>query len=104
MKRPVVRKNLLSTAFTIAAFAAPNMVRAFGQSLSHYGSPLPRFYDAEGTQHCGFWAPPTMVQQTARSPRPLYATRAVDIHRPINQLGSLCSNPVISICLVRNIR
>ena len=104
MKRPVVRKNLLSTAFAIAAFAGPNLVRAFAQSLSHHGSPLPHFYDAEGTQHCRFWAPPTMGQQTARSPRPLYATRAVDIRRPINQLGSLCSNPVISICLVRNIR
>ena len=105
MKRPVVHKNLLSTAFAIAAFAAPNLVRAFAQSLSHYGNPLPGFFfDAEGTQHCGFWAPPTMGQQTARSPRPLYATRAMDIHRPINQLGSLCSNPVISICLLRNIR
>jgi hypothetical protein len=104
MKRPVVRKNLLSTAFAIAAFAAPNLVRAFAQSLSHYGNPLPGVFDAEGTQHCGYWAPPTMDQQTARSPRPIYATRAVDIHRLINQLGSLCSNPVISICLVRNIR
>jgi hypothetical protein len=62
MKRHVVRKNLLSTAFAIAAFAAPNLLRAFGQSLSHYGSPLPRFCDAEGTQHCGCWPPPTMSQ------------------------------------------
>jgi hypothetical protein len=104
MKRPVVGKNRLSTSLAIAAFAAPNLVRAFAQSLSHYGNPLPGFFDAEGTQHRGFWAPPTMGQQTARSPRPLYATRAMDIHRPINQPGSLCSNPVISLCLVRNIR
>jgi hypothetical protein len=47
MNRPVVHKNLLSTAFAIAAFAAPNLVRVFAQSLSHYGNPLPRFYDAE---------------------------------------------------------
>jgi hypothetical protein len=103
MKRPVVRKNLLSTAFVVAAFAAPNLVRAFARSLGHYGSPLPRFCDAEGTQHCGFWA---LDHGSADSTiaAPLYVTRAVDIHRPINQLGSLCSNPVLSICLVRNIR
>ena len=39
MKRPAVRENLLSTAFAIAAFAVPNLVRAFAQSLSRYGSP-----------------------------------------------------------------
>ena len=98
MKRPVVRQYLLSTAFATAAFAAPNLVRAFAQSLSHYGRPLPRFYDTLATSIADSGLPP------ARSPPPLYATRAVDIRRPINQLGSLCSNPVISICLVRNIR
>ena len=46
MKRRFVRQNLLSTAFATAAFAAPNLARAFAQSLGHYGSPLPRFYDA----------------------------------------------------------
>ena len=53
MKRPVVRQYLLSTAFATAAFAAPNLVRAFAQSLSRYRSPLPRSCDTEGTQHCG---------------------------------------------------
>ena len=57
MKRPAVRENLLSTAFAIAAFAVPNLVRAFAQSLSRYGSPLPRSYEAEASQRCGFWAP-----------------------------------------------
>jgi hypothetical protein len=46
-------------AFATATLAAPNLVRAFAQSLSHYRSPLPRFYHALGTQHCGFWATPT---------------------------------------------
>jgi hypothetical protein len=53
MKRPVLGKNLLSTAFAIAAFVAPNLARAFAQSLSHYGNPLPGLYGADGTQHCG---------------------------------------------------
>ena len=57
MKRPAVRKNLFSTAFAITAFAAPNLVRAFAQSLGRYGIPLPRSYEAEGAQHCGFWVP-----------------------------------------------
>jgi hypothetical protein len=103
MKRPVVRKNLLSTAFAIAAFAAPNLVRAFAQCLSHYESPLPRFCDTEGTLHCGFWAPDHRSADSVIA-APLYVTRTVDIHKPVNQLGSLCSNPVLSICLVRNIR
>jgi hypothetical protein len=100
MKRPVVRKNLLSTAFAIAAFAARIWC---GRSISHYESPLPHFCDAEGTLHCGFWAPDHGSADSAIA-APLYVTRGVDIHRPINQLGSLCSNPVLSICLVRNIR
>jgi hypothetical protein len=99
MKRRFVRQNLLSTAFATAAFAAPNLVRAFAQSLSHYGSPLPLFSDALAHSIADSGLP-----RPARSPRPLYPTRAADIHGSINQVGSLCSNPVMSICQVRKIR
>ena len=99
MKRRFVRQNLLSTAFATAAFAAPNLVRAFAQSLSQYGSPLPRFYDALAHSIADSGLP-----RPARSPRPLYPTRAADIRGSITQVGSLCSNPVMSICLVRKIR
>jgi|HubBroStandDraft_2_1064218.scaffolds.fasta_scaffold89918_2 hypothetical protein len=100
MKRRFVRQNLLSTAFATAAFAAPNLARAFAQSLGHYGSPLPRFYDALAHSI----ADSGLLPRPARSPRPLYPTRAADIRGSITQVGSLCSNPVMSICLVRKIR
>jgi hypothetical protein len=72
MKMFIVSKNLLSTAFAVAAFAAASLAPAFAQSRSEYGSPLPRYYDAEGERVLGSWAPPTTGQQTAQPPRPLY--------------------------------
>jgi hypothetical protein len=53
MKRPAVRKNLLSAAFAIAAFTAPNLVRAVmgarcralvtprAHSIADFGLPRP---------------------------------------------------------------
>jgi hypothetical protein len=72
MKTPIVSKSLLSTAFAVAAFGAASLAPAFAQSRSHYGSPLPRYYNAEGEQIWGSWAPPTASQQTAQPTRPLY--------------------------------
>jgi hypothetical protein len=72
MKTAILSKNLLSTAFAVAAFAAASLAPAFAQSRSHYGSPLPRYYNAEGEQIWGSWAPPTTGQQTAQPSRSLY--------------------------------
>jgi hypothetical protein len=72
MKTFIISKNLLSTVFAVAAIATASFAPAFGQALTHEGSPLPRYYDAEGGQHWGSWAPPATGQQTAQSPRPLY--------------------------------
>jgi hypothetical protein len=63
MKRLIVRKNLLSTASAGAAFSGASVAPAFAQSLSHYGSPLPRYYDAESAQHWESWAPSTTVSR-----------------------------------------
>jgi hypothetical protein len=69
MKRLIISKYLLSAAFAAAAFASAGTASA--QSLSHYGSPLPRYYDAQGAQHWGSWAPPATAQ-AAQPSRPLY--------------------------------
>ena len=103
MKRPAVRKNLLSTAFAIAAFAVPNLVRAFAQSLSRYGSPLPRSHEAEGSQRCGFWAPPT-IGHSPIAAAALCCPRRGHLQADQSTWIAMCSNPVISICLLRNIR
>jgi hypothetical protein len=71
MKTFIASKNLLSTAFAVTAFAVASLAPAFAQSRSHYGSPLPRYYNAEGEQIWGSWAPPTMAQQTTQ-PRSIY--------------------------------
>ncbi len=68
----IVSKNLLATAFAVAAFAAASLAPAFAQSRSHYGSPLPRYYNAEGEQIWGSWAPPATSQQPAQPSRSLY--------------------------------
>ncbi len=68
----IVSKNLLSTAFAVAALAAASLTPAFAQALSHYGSPLPRYYNAEGEQIWGSWAPPITSRQTAQPSRSLY--------------------------------
>ena len=72
MKTLTVSKNLLSTAFAVAAFVAATLPPAFAQALSHEGSMLPRYYDSEGGQHWGSWGPPATGQITAQSPRRLY--------------------------------
>jgi hypothetical protein len=72
MKTFIVSKNLLSTAFAVAAFAAASLAPAFAQSRSQYGSPLPRYYDAEGARVWGSWAPPPTAQPTAQPPHRLY--------------------------------
>jgi hypothetical protein len=72
MKTLIVSKNLLSTAFAVAVFAAAGLAPAYTQALSHDGSSLPRYYDAEGAQHWGSWAPPTAGPQLAQPSRSLY--------------------------------
>ena len=72
MKMFVVSKKLLSTAFGVAALAVASLTPAFAQSRSQYGSPLPRYYVAEGARVWGSWAPPTTGQRTALPPHPLY--------------------------------
>jgi len=67
MKRLIASKYFLSTAFAVAAFAAANLAPAYAQSRSHYGSPLPRYYSAEGEQIWGSWAPPATDQVTGTS-------------------------------------
>ena len=63
MKMFVVSKKLLSTAFGVAALAVASLTPAFAQSRSQYGSPLPRYYDAEGARVWGSWAPPPRVSR-----------------------------------------
>jgi hypothetical protein len=72
MKRFIVSKNLLSAAFAVAAFTAASLAPALAQSRSHYGSPLPRYYNSEGEQIWGSWAPPATDQQAAQPSRRLY--------------------------------
>jgi hypothetical protein len=67
MKRLAFSKYL-SAAFVAVAFAALGSAPTFAQTLSHYGSPLPRYYDAEGVQHWGSWAPPTAEQKVVSIP------------------------------------
>jgi hypothetical protein len=72
MKRLILSKYLLSATFAVAAFAAAGLAPAFAQSRSHYGSPLPRYYNAEGEQIWGSWTPPATDQQAAQPSRRLY--------------------------------
>ncbi|MGA7432641.1 MAG: hypothetical protein WBQ24_07495 [Xanthobacteraceae bacterium] len=72
MKRLIVSKYLVSAAFAVAAFAAASLAPAYGQARSHYGSPLPRYYNAEGEQIWGSWAPPAADQQVTGTSHALY--------------------------------
>jgi hypothetical protein len=84
-----------TNASTRRSFTASRKLR----SSSSNGSPArssPRARSASMAQSIQH-DPPTLIARIS-------ATCAGDIHRPITQFGSLCSNPVISICLVQNIR
>jgi hypothetical protein len=49
-------------AVLFGSLATVGSAPASAQSFSHYGSPLPRYYDADGAQHWGSWAPSTTNQ------------------------------------------
>jgi hypothetical protein len=67
VRRLVMKRSFSSGRFalalTLSVVATAWSASASAQSLSHYGSPLPRYYDAEGVQHWGSWAPPIAEQK-----------------------------------------
>jgi hypothetical protein len=64
MKRLAFSKYL-SAAFVAVALATLGSAPTVAQSLSHYGSSLPRYYEADGSQHWGTWAPQASEQKPA---------------------------------------
>jgi hypothetical protein len=52
-------------AVLFAAFAPVASAPALAQAQSHDGSALPRYYDADGGQHWGSWAPAAAEQKHA---------------------------------------
>lgn len=61
-----LRVVLLGTLATVGS--AP----ALAQALTHFGTALPRYYDAEGGQVWGSWAPPATDQKVTPLPHNLY--------------------------------
>ena len=83
MKMFVVSKKLLSTAFGVAALAVASLTPAFAQSRSQYGSPLPRYYVAEGARVWGSWAPPDHGSADSATAAPsLYVRQTARVSRP----------------------
>ncbi len=72
MKRLFASKYLLSAALAVAALAAVSSAPAFAQSVDHFGSMLPHYFNGAGEEIWGSWGPPTTQQQAAQPSRRLY--------------------------------
>jgi hypothetical protein len=77
----LISGKALSIALAVAAFAAVGSVPASAQSMSHDGSQLPHYFDANGELKWGGWAPPAAEHQAANPSRSLYLYAKPRAHR-----------------------
>jgi hypothetical protein len=65
-------RKILSAALIATALAAVGSVPASAQTLSHYGSLMPHYFDKNGELKWGGWAPAAPEHQAAIPSHTLY--------------------------------